>query len=66
MLRATEHIIEENSRYAVLINYIAKNITAELTIKDGWEIAEIYRGDIENNVVHAKCCDAVVLKLVRK
>lgn len=66
MLRATEHIIDENSRYAVLINYAAKDITAELTIKDGWEIAKIYRGDVENNVVHAKSCDAVVLELVRK
>lgn len=65
MLRGTEHIIDENSRYAVLINYMAKNISAKIMIKDGWEIAEIYRGDIRDGSAFVKPCDAVIIKLVR-
>jgi len=63
MVRATEHIIDENSRYAVLINYMAKDISADLIIKDGWKIAEIYRGEVSGNTLCAKPCDAAVLKL---
>lgn len=66
MLRSTEHIINENSRFAVLINYSEKEIFAKLSVKDGWNISEIYRGNIQDNIINSKPCDATIIKLIKK
>ena len=63
MARITEHIIDKNNRYAVVINYSHEPVSAELILKKGWSVAEVYYGNCENRVVYAQGCDAVVMKL---
>ena len=59
----TEHIIDENSRYAIIINYSKNPVSANLILKDNWKIDEIYYGDVKDNVALINQCDAVILRL---
>ena len=59
----TEHIIDENSRYAIIINYSKNPVSANLILKDNWKIDEIYYGDVKDNVALINQGDAVILRL---
>ena len=63
---STEHIIDDSSRYEVIINYSKKDIKSILKIDDAWKISEVYRGNLSDNNLIIGACDAAVVKLIKK
>ena len=63
LIRITEHPIDENTRYAVIINYGRDHADKELLIKEGWGIDSIIYGNVKENILSIDGCDAVILKL---
>lgn len=59
----SEHIVDENNRYAIIINYSKNTVLTNLTLKDNWTIDEIYYGNVKNNTALINRCDAVICKL---
>ena len=59
----TEHEIDDNNRYAILINYSKKPVSTHLNIKENWNIDSICYGDVKDNLTTIDCCDAVILRL---
>ena len=41
-LCVTEHIFDENTRYLCLINYVSTAQCGNITLADGWRLAEAY------------------------
>lgn len=66
MVCSTEHIIDNSSRYAVIINYSKKDIKSILKIDDAWKISDVYRGNLADNHLIIGACDAAVVKLIKK
>ena len=66
MVCSTEHIIDNGSRYAVIINYSKEHIKSNLKIDDAWEVSEVYKGKLDDNNLFLGACDAAVIKLVKK
>lgn len=66
MLCVTEHILDKNSRYAVIVNYSKETINSNIEIARDWKIDEVYMGDISGDMLTLNACDAVVIKLVRE
>ncbi|MCI5969943.1 MAG: hypothetical protein SPF92_03790 [Clostridia bacterium] len=63
MVCATEHIIDDTSRYAVIINYSKVDITTEISVKSDWKITHVYKGKTEKNKITVPACDAMILEL---
>ena len=59
----TEHIVDEDNRYAIIINYSKNPVSTNLIVKDNCEIYEIYYGNVKDNVASINQCDAVILSL---
>jgi len=65
LIRVTEHKVDHNNRLVVAINYSPSDIEASLSMKTGWEIAEIYYGDCNNQTISASACDGVIFKIAK-
>ena len=65
-IRTTEHIIDENNRYVVAINFSDEEQTCELLLSDGWNISEQYYNPFENNAVTLRTNDAAIFKITGK
>ncbi|MBE6702529.1 MAG: hypothetical protein E7585_03845 [Ruminococcaceae bacterium] len=63
VIRATEHVADEHTRYAVLINYAEKPQSATVTLQAGWRVAKIYGGELQDGTLELNCCAAVLLEL---
>lgn len=59
----TEHRIDENSLYAVAINYNNKTETANLSIEEGYYVSVVYGNNLEGCTVTIPANDAVIMKL---
>ena len=62
----TEHKIDENSLYAVAINYNNKAEEANFTIEKGYSISVIYGNFVKGFKVTIPANDAVILKLKKE
>jgi len=66
VIRATEHVAKDDTRYAVLINYAEKGQECAITLQTGWEIAENYGGSLQGNILTLDACAATVLVLKKQ
>lgn len=65
-IRPTEHIIDDNNRYIVAINYSSKQKTAKLILKHGWQVCETYYNNCENGLIELQQGDALIMKVTKK
>jgi hypothetical protein len=54
MVGVTEHIVNDNERIVIAINYGTENSNVTLTLKDGWKFAETLKGSADLNGDSAK------------
>jgi hypothetical protein len=54
MVGVTEHIVNDNERIVIAINYGTENSNVTLTLKDGWKFAETLKGSANLNGDSAK------------
>ena len=66
MVRVTEHAVDEDHKWAVILNYSAKRADAEIVLQSDWSIAEVAFGECADGWVHVDACDGVVLRLERR
>ena len=65
-VRLTEHIIDENTAYAVAINYNNKEEKASIIIDSDFEADVVYGSGFEGNKTVIRENDCIILKLERK
>ena len=63
MIRSTEHICDENTRYVVFINYSKEPLCANIELETGWKTDVVFYGCAENGFVRIPQCDAVIMKI---
>lgn len=60
----TEHPISEHRRLVVAVNYDAKPQTAQLVLRDGWQVREVLRGELDGaGMLSVGASDAGILEL---
>ena len=65
-IRATEHIADESTRYAVLINYAEREEGAKLFLREGWRVSRTFGGEVSDGAVTLRACGAMVMELTRE
>ena len=65
-VRLTEHIIDENTAYAVAINYNNKDEKASIIIDSDFKADVVYGSGFEGNKTVIRENDSIILKLERK
>lgn len=60
VIRMTEHIVDEKTRYVVLINYSEQRARAKCLLADGWYVETMLRGQYTEGSVELSACDAAV------
>jgi endo-1,4-beta-mannosidase len=61
----TEHILNENERILVLINYSPDKVKTDIEIDDAWEISDVIYGQYDGSAVFAEN-EALVIKITKK
>lgn len=62
----TEHPLSENRRLVVAVNYNRASSTAKITLRDGWKIAKVLRGELYGKeLLEIGGSDAGILELER-
>jgi len=60
----TEHVLDSQTRIAVLINYSACDRAAAALLQPGWSVTEVLQGSaVLANMLHVPANDVLVLKL---
>ena len=47
------------------INYSTFDVTADLNIRQGWQISDVYYGECDEKNISVSACDGVVFKITR-
>ena len=65
-IRFTEHIIDENSRYVLAINYNNKPESAKLKLNDGYDAEVIFGNGFSDDVMNIEQNDGILFKITKK
>jgi endo-1,4-beta-mannosidase len=65
VLRVTEHKKDNNNRIVMAINYSTFDVTADLNIRQGWQISDVYYGECDEKNISVSACGGVVFKITR-
>ncbi len=60
---ATEHVADDDTRYAVCINYSERDATAVLTLAEGWRLGRVFGGELAQGNLTLQTCSAAVVEL---
>lgn len=63
LVLTTEHIIGDNERIVIAINYSHLQQQTEFSLADGWSISDVYIGDVKNNICTLASGDAAIIKI---
>ena len=65
-VRLTEHVIDENSLYAVAINYSNKPTSARLSVAEGYKATAVWGNLLSDGTLALRENDGAILKLVKE
>ena len=65
-IRTTEHIIDEENRYIVAINFSDEKQKCNLLIKEGWKVSQQYYNSFTSDALELDCNDAAIFKISKK
>ena len=63
---ATEHVVDDATRYAVVLHCAERAGETTLRLAPGWQITQVLRGEVQNGRLALGACDAALLKLEKR
>ncbi|MBQ9097872.1 MAG: hypothetical protein IJY50_00385 [Clostridia bacterium] len=66
LIRGTEHVAQDGTRYGVLINYAEEPQDCRLRLADGWCVTQSFGGQLCGDHLSLDACAAMVLEMKRK
>ena len=65
VLRVTEHEKDNNNRIVMAVNYSPFDVKADLNIRQGWQISDVYYGECDEKNISVSACDGAIFKITR-